>query len=70
MEETIANDEVPHLGPQDGQDSQGNQENEVQVAPPDMTNQEIRAAFLTLAQSMTTQENRDVDLGLIFYKVL
>ena len=35
----------------------GNQENEVSVVPPAMTNEEIRVAFLTLAQAMTAQAN-------------
>ena len=38
----------------------GNQDNEVPVVPPAMTNEEIRAAFLTLAHAMTAQANRDV----------
>uniref|UniRef100_M1DFN8 Uncharacterized protein n=1 Tax=Solanum tuberosum TaxID=4113 RepID=M1DFN8_SOLTU len=37
----------------------GNQDNEVPVVPPAMTNEEIRAAFLTLSQSMTAKANRD-----------
>uniref|UniRef100_M1DT66 Gag-pol polyprotein n=1 Tax=Solanum tuberosum TaxID=4113 RepID=M1DT66_SOLTU len=62
-EEEIGNERVR---PQDAQGLQGdqvlisNQENEVPVVPPAMTNEEIRAAFLTLAQAMTTQVNRDV----------
>jgi len=35
------------------------QENEVPAVPPDMTNEEIRTAILTLARAMTAQVNRD-----------
>ncbi|XP_049406161.1 uncharacterized protein LOC125869764 [Solanum stenotomum] len=38
----------------------GNQENEVVVVPPIMTNEEIRVAFLTLVQAMMAQANRNV----------
>ena len=38
----------------------GEQENEVPVVPPAMTNKEIRAAFVTLAQAMTAQANREI----------
>jgi len=44
---------VPTQGHQGDQVPIGNQENEVSVVPPAMTNEEIRAAFLTLAQAMT-----------------
>ncbi|WMV13523.1 hypothetical protein MTR67_006908 [Solanum verrucosum] len=52
---------VPPQGLQGDQVLIGNQENEVSVVPPAMTNEEIRAAFLTLAQAMTAQANRDVE---------
>ena len=57
MQEKIANDEIPILGPLDGQTSQGEK---VPVSPPHMTNQEIRADFLTFAKAMTDQTNKDV----------
>ena len=44
----------------EGVTPQGNQENEVLVVSPDMTNQEIRAVFLTLAQVMMDQVGRHV----------
>ena len=50
---------VPPQGLQGDQVPIGNQENEVPVVPPVMTNEDIRAAFLTLAQAITAQENRD-----------
>ncbi|XP_049368009.1 uncharacterized protein LOC125832866 [Solanum verrucosum] len=53
---------VPPQGLQGDQVPIGNQENEVPVVPPAMTNEEIRAAFLTLDQAMTAQANRDVGL--------
>ncbi|XP_049399709.1 uncharacterized protein LOC125863730 [Solanum stenotomum] len=61
--EEVVDEGVPLEGVQGLQDDQvpiGNQENEVPVAPPAMTNKEIRAAFLTLARAMTAQANRDV----------
>ncbi|WMV13521.1 hypothetical protein MTR67_006906 [Solanum verrucosum] len=51
---------VPSQGLQGDQVPIVNQEIEVSVVPPAMTNEEIRAAFLTLAQAMTAQLNRDV----------
>ncbi|KAK4729667.1 hypothetical protein R3W88_022655 [Solanum pinnatisectum] len=51
---------VPPKGLQGDQVPLGNQENEVSVVPPDMTNEDIRSALLTLAQGMTAQVNRDV----------
>ena len=51
---------VPPQGLQGDQVPIGNQENEVPVVPPVMTNEKIRAAFLTLAQAMTAQANLDV----------
>ncbi|WMV54875.1 hypothetical protein MTR67_048260, partial [Solanum verrucosum] len=57
VEEDIVHEGVP---PQGGQVPLGNQGNEVSVVPPDMTNEEIRMAFLTHARAMTAQLNRDV----------
>ncbi|XP_049357496.1 uncharacterized protein LOC125822156 [Solanum verrucosum] len=54
---------VPLQGVQGLQGDQvpiGNQENEVPVVPPAMTNEEITVDFLTLARAMTAQDNRDV----------
>lgn len=53
MKEKIANEEISPYSPQDGKALIRNQENEVSVVPPYMTNEEIRAAFLTLAWAMT-----------------
>ena len=44
----------------EGVTPQGNQENEVLEVPPDMTNQEIRAVFLTLDIVMMDQVCRHV----------
>ena len=38
----------------------GEQQNEVPVVPPDMTNEEIRSAFLILARAMAAQATRDM----------
>uniref|UniRef100_M1DSB0 CCHC-type domain-containing protein n=1 Tax=Solanum tuberosum TaxID=4113 RepID=M1DSB0_SOLTU len=44
----------------EGLPPQGPQDNQVSVEVPDMTNEEIRSAFLTLARAMKAQETRDV----------
>ena len=54
------NEGVPPQDPQGDQVPQVNQGNQVPVNAPDMTNEEIRMAFLTLAQAMMTQVNKDV----------
>ncbi|KAK4721396.1 hypothetical protein R3W88_011629 [Solanum pinnatisectum] len=57
IEEEMVNEGVPPQGLQGNQVPLGNQ---VLVDPPAMTNEEIRAAFLTLAQAMTAQASRDI----------
>ncbi|XP_049368005.1 uncharacterized protein LOC125832861 [Solanum verrucosum] len=59
----MVNEGVPPQGDQGLQGEQvplGNQGNEVLVVPLDMTNEEIRSAYLTLARAMMAQANRDV----------
>ena len=64
--EEDVNEEVPPQVVQNGQGVQcnqvpiGEQENEVPVVPPDMTNEEIRSAFLILARAMAAQATRDM----------
>ncbi|XP_049358703.1 uncharacterized protein LOC125823359 [Solanum verrucosum] len=60
VEEENVDGGVSPQGLQGDQFPIGNQDNELPVGPPAMTNEEIRAAFLTLAQATTTQANRDV----------
>ncbi|XP_049348188.1 uncharacterized protein LOC125812755 [Solanum verrucosum] len=60
VEEEVVNEGFPRQGDQGLQGDQVPQEKEVPVVPSDMTNEEIRSAFLTLAQVMTAQVNRDV----------
>ncbi|KAK4726899.1 hypothetical protein R3W88_031816 [Solanum pinnatisectum] len=60
VEEENVNEGVPPQYPQGPDGSQVPQDNQVSVDPPAMTNEEIRSAFLTLAQAMMAQVNRDV----------
>uniref|UniRef100_M1DM10 Uncharacterized protein n=1 Tax=Solanum tuberosum TaxID=4113 RepID=M1DM10_SOLTU len=60
VEVEVVNEGVPPQGDQGLQGDQVHQKNEVPVVSPDMTNKEIRTAFLTLAQTMMAQVNRDV----------
>ena len=73
VDEEVVNEGVPPQGgqaPQGVQVPQGEQvsivelANEFLVVPPNMTNEEIREAFFTLARAMTTQANRDVELRM------
>ncbi|XP_049406256.1 uncharacterized protein LOC125869899 [Solanum stenotomum] len=62
----LGDEGVPPQVVQNGQGVQcnqvpiGEQENEVPVVPPDMTNEEIRSAFLILARAMAAQATRDM----------
>ena len=62
----LGDEGVPPQVVQNGQGVQcnqipiGEQENEVPVVPPNMTNEEIRSAFLILARAMAAQATRDM----------
>ena len=63
VEEKVVNDVVPPRGDQVPQGDQVpivNQKNEAPVAPPDMSNEEVRVPLLTLSRATMTQANRDV----------
>ncbi|WMV25124.1 hypothetical protein MTR67_018509, partial [Solanum verrucosum] len=59
-EEEIDDGGVPPQGMEGDQAPLGGKENVVLVVPSDITNGEIREAFLSMACAMTTQANRDV----------
>ena len=75
VEQNDVNEGLPLRGgqvPQGVQVSQGGQDDQVPIVKggnefsvffPFMANGEIREALLTVARSITTQVNRDIDLG-------